>query len=91
MLHACGQLCRNVGGAFLLEQMFCKNWPFCLTKLTMSQEKPTLNMRINLRQEIALWVLGLLWTALGFGALINASELSAVLKACVSCPVFLHY
>jgi len=23
-------------------------------------------MRINLRQEIAMWVLGLLWTALGF-------------------------
>lgn len=28
-------------------------------------------MKINLRQEIAMWVLGLLWTALGFAALIS--------------------
>jgi hypothetical protein len=28
-------------------------------------------MKINLRQEIAMWVLGLLWTALGFAALVS--------------------
>jgi hypothetical protein len=28
-------------------------------------------MKINLRQEIAMWVLGLLWTGLGLTALIE--------------------
>jgi hypothetical protein len=32
-------------------------------------------MKINLRQEIAMWVLGLLWTGLGLTALIEAGTL----------------
>jgi hypothetical protein len=29
-------------------------------------------VKINLRQEIAMWVLGLLWTALGFAVFIHS-------------------
>jgi len=28
-------------------------------------------MKINVRQEIAMWVLGLLWTALGFAVFVH--------------------
>jgi membrane protein DedA with SNARE-associated domain len=37
-------------------------------------------MRINLRQEIAMWVLGLLWTGLSVIGLIDAREVSGVLQ-----------
>jgi hypothetical protein len=31
-------------------------------------------MKINLRQEIAMWVLGLLWTGLGLAAVVGTEE-----------------
>jgi hypothetical protein len=31
-------------------------------------------MRINLRQEIAMWVLGIIWTVLGWFSLLGSNE-----------------
>jgi hypothetical protein len=50
-------------------------------------------MKINLRQEIAMWVLGLLWTALGIAVLVSdPSERVAgniVILLILLVPVFL--
>jgi hypothetical protein len=35
---------------------------------------PGSSMRINLRQEIAMWVLGMIWTVLGFASLLGSNE-----------------
>ncbi len=35
---------------------------------------PGSNMRINLRQEIAMWVLGTIWTVLGCASLLGSNE-----------------
>jgi drug/metabolite transporter (DMT)-like permease len=37
-------------------------------------------MKINLRQEIAMWVLGLLWTGLAFAALAGSADIGNVLQ-----------
>jgi hypothetical protein len=41
-------------------------------------------MKINLRQEIAMWVLGLLWTGLGLAAMVG-TEREGLKGACHHC------
>jgi hypothetical protein len=38
-------------------------------------------IKINLRQEIAMWVLGLLWTGMAFLSLLDSREIGNVVQA----------
>ena len=37
-------------------------------------------MKINLRQEIAMWVLGLLWTGVAFRSMMDNVEIAGVVQ-----------
>jgi len=50
-------------------------------------------MRVNLRQEIAMWVLGIIWTVLGWFSLLGSNEWglvqSFIVQIVLLVPMFL--